>query len=194
MHIVYETTNLINGKKYIGVHKIIKQVDNYLGSGILLRKAIDKYGKEKFIRKTLIIVETSKEAFEYEKKLVTSDIVDNDMYYNLRCGGCGGNLPGKDHPWYGRRHTLETIEKMRIASSGKSKSIAHRRKISEHQSGASNNGARAVICIETGKEFSTILEASKSVGLKYPTSIRRVCTGQYKVSAGYHWRYKDNLC
>ena len=44
--ILYETTNLINNKKYIGVHKTIDLNDGYLGSGIYLRNAIKKYGKE----------------------------------------------------------------------------------------------------------------------------------------------------
>ena len=44
--IIYKTTNLINGKIYIGMSKNKKE--NYLGSGIYLKYAIDKYGKENF--------------------------------------------------------------------------------------------------------------------------------------------------
>lgn len=50
---IYETTNLINGKKYIGQHKSNKFDTWYLGSGIVLKKAIKKYGKENF--QTIII-------------------------------------------------------------------------------------------------------------------------------------------
>ena len=38
--IIYKTTNIINGKYYIG--KDINNSSHYLGSGILLKKAIKK--------------------------------------------------------------------------------------------------------------------------------------------------------
>lgn len=43
---IYITTNLINGKIYIG--QSIHSNKNYLGSGVKLKKAIDKYGTENF--------------------------------------------------------------------------------------------------------------------------------------------------
>lgn len=47
---IYKTTNLVTGKIYIGQHKYTKsELDpNYLGSGIILKEAIEKYGKENF--------------------------------------------------------------------------------------------------------------------------------------------------
>ena len=49
---IYKTTCLTNGKIYIGRHEG-KIDDNYLGSGTLLRIAIQKYGKENFKREIL---------------------------------------------------------------------------------------------------------------------------------------------
>ena len=49
---IYKTTNLLNGKIYVGKHKWSKEGcldENYLGSGTYLTRAIDKYGKENFI-------------------------------------------------------------------------------------------------------------------------------------------------
>jgi hypothetical protein len=72
IYIVYKTTNLVNGKFYIGVHKqdfflpII--FDGYLGSGLMLKRAIKKYGEENFIRETLHIFYTAKEAYKKRKK------------------------------------------------------------------------------------------------------------------------------
>lgn len=44
--VIYKTTNLINGKIYIGQDS--KDRPNYYGSGKLIHRAIKKYGKENF--------------------------------------------------------------------------------------------------------------------------------------------------
>ena len=48
MNIVYKTTNLINGKEYVGSHYTNNINDGYLGSGILLVRSVKKYGKNNF--------------------------------------------------------------------------------------------------------------------------------------------------
>lgn len=46
---IYKTTNLINGKIYIGQKKSKKRFyDNYFGSGLLINRALEKYGIENF--------------------------------------------------------------------------------------------------------------------------------------------------
>ena len=47
MYFVYLTTNLINGKRYVGSHKGSIN-DYYLGSGNIINEAISKYGKKNF--------------------------------------------------------------------------------------------------------------------------------------------------
>lgn len=50
---IYITENLVNNKKYIGLHKSAEFDRKYIGSGTLLRKAINKYGIENFSCKVL---------------------------------------------------------------------------------------------------------------------------------------------
>lgn len=46
---IYKTINLINNKIYVGQHKCnVFEPDVYIGSGTLLRRAIQKYGTENF--------------------------------------------------------------------------------------------------------------------------------------------------
>lgn len=84
---VYKITNLINGKFYYGIHSTDNLNDGYFGSGKLLRKSIKKYGKENFIKENIVYYTTRREASDYEKRIVTIDMVQSDMCYNLVTGG-----------------------------------------------------------------------------------------------------------
>lgn len=89
-HYVYEITNNINQKKYIGKHSTNNLDDGYMGSGVFIRKAIDKYGLENFTKTIIKKFDTSEEAFKFEAELVTEDVVKDRMYYNMKLGGYGG--------------------------------------------------------------------------------------------------------
>jgi general stress protein YciG len=86
-YIVYKTTNLLNGRFYVGVHN--SRSKRYLGSGRLLGAAISKYGRENFKRETLVDCgDDFEEAYSIEAMLVKT--VDEDpRSYNLEPGGFG---------------------------------------------------------------------------------------------------------
>lgn len=67
---VYLTTNLINKKQYIGDHFVNTTSKNYIGSGILLHKALKKYGKKNFSCQILEYFETRQEAFNAQEKWI----------------------------------------------------------------------------------------------------------------------------
>ena len=83
---VYKITNLINGKYYIGKHQTMNLDDDYMGSGKILKLAINKYGIENFKKEILHIFDTEEEMNAKEKELV----VINENTYNLNQGGNGG--------------------------------------------------------------------------------------------------------
>jgi group I intron endonuclease len=120
---VYRTTNLIDGKFYIGVHQTSNQDDHYLGSGKWIRRAIKKYGAENFVKEVLYSFDSKEEAYTKEKQLVTEEVLNSGSCYNLKIGGEGGwdfarkSLLDKfpNGVQYGRTHSKET--KSRISNS-----------------------------------------------------------------------------
>lgn len=89
---IYETTNLINGKKYRGMHATENVNDNYLGSGTLITKAVKKYGDKNFKREILEYCNSEKEMFDREKFYVDEEWIKREDTYNLQLGGIGGAL------------------------------------------------------------------------------------------------------
>lgn len=104
-YIIYQTTNLINNKIYIGQHKTKNPdiFDGYLGCGIKvnmpssymnpcspLQYAVKKYGVKNFKRTTLKIVDTLEEALEIEAKLVDYEFLKRLDTYNAQLGGITG--------------------------------------------------------------------------------------------------------
>lgn len=113
-HYVYETTNLINSKKYRGVHSTTDD-NKYLGSGKLICQAVDKYGEENFEVKILEFCETRKKLFEKEREYVDEEWIKRKDTYNLKVGGEGGwdyiNLLGLCSTKEARQRISKSIKK-----------------------------------------------------------------------------------
>ena len=99
-YIVYQTTNKINGKIYIGVHKTENPYifDGYIGNGICVgysinnpktayQHALKKYGYKNFIRSTLKVFDNLQDALNLEEELVTPQFVKQKNNYNTAVGG-----------------------------------------------------------------------------------------------------------
>lgn len=98
---VYLTTNIINGKIYVGQHILSgnkKWNATYLGSGTLMEKAIKKYGRENFKRKILKVCFNINQLNGYETyyTLKYNPKLDPKIGYNQIIGPnkvCGNKNP-----------------------------------------------------------------------------------------------------
>jgi hypothetical protein len=86
-HIIYKITNTVNGKYYIGRHSTTDINDGYMGSGIGIKNAIRKYGRENFIKEILEETTTSVELWKLERQYVNEDVVKDEKSYNMSVGG-----------------------------------------------------------------------------------------------------------
>jgi group I intron endonuclease len=88
--IIYKTTNLINNKIYVGQDS--KDNPKYLGSGLLLKKAINKYGKLNFVKETIEVCENKQILNEREIYWIEElNSINTKIGYNVADGGFGGN-------------------------------------------------------------------------------------------------------
>ena len=89
---VYQITNLLNNKVYVGKHKSIKHPfeNGYYGSGKQITAAIKKYGVENFKKEVLQYCSSMEEMADKEAEVVTEDFVKRPDTYNMHKGGLGG--------------------------------------------------------------------------------------------------------
>ena len=86
-HYFYKIVNNINGNYYYGVHSTNNIDDGYMGSGKRLGFAKKKYGIENFTKYIIKFFDTRKDAYEYEAKMVTEELVFDSSCYNMILGG-----------------------------------------------------------------------------------------------------------
>lgn len=163
--VIYKTTNLINGKIYIG--QTVNNIDSYYGSGKLLIKAIKKYGKENFTKEIICECNSIEELDQMEifwiGKLNSQDLT---MGYNLDAGGGlnytqfryfgktltlehrknislnHADVSGHKNPMFGKTHTEEARNSIREARTGSKASELSREKMSEKRKGEKNIKAK----------------------------------------------------
>ncbi len=87
---IYKVTNKVNGKIYVGAHKTNNINDNYYGSGVVILRAIERYGIKNFKKEILFILDNEDEMYFLEKEVVNENFVNRPDTYNIAIGGRGG--------------------------------------------------------------------------------------------------------
>lgn len=91
IHYLYKTTCNVTGRWYIGMHSTQNLYDSYMGSGVVLRRSIRKYGVDNHVKEILDFFVTKELMVEAEKKAITSEMINDKMCMNLVYGGTGWN-------------------------------------------------------------------------------------------------------
>jgi group I intron endonuclease len=149
---IYLITNKINNKKYIGkCEKLPNKTNYYFGSGIAIKSAIKKYGKENFTKEILEENLTKENICEREIYWIKELNTHSEIGYNLTDGGDGilnlsekmrkklsdlgkqriGNLNNR----YGSKLTDEHKEILRKINLGRKLSQETKEKISNKKKG-----------------------------------------------------------
>lgn len=82
---IYITTNIVNGRRYIGQCRYNKVGwRSYLGSGTYLKRALKKYGRDMFVRETIAEAATREELTKLENHYLTEfNAAADPNWYNV---------------------------------------------------------------------------------------------------------------
>lgn len=217
--LIYCTTNLVNGKKYIGQTKRINK-QSYIGSGVAFDNAVKKYGKSNFNRETLQYCIDQEDLNESEIYWVDFFGADkSDLFYNIAPGGRGGKASKEtcdkiSYSLIGHEVLIETRKKIGDANRNRVWSEESRNKMSAYVKSDANtlrNVPRTnevkdkirlkvkshpifQIDIKTGDclEWSSVNHASKVLSID-SKSIWSCIKGKYSHCQNYFWIYKKDI-
>jgi len=175
--IVYKTTNILNGKIYVGKDESMKP--HYIGSGYILKKAIKKYGKDNFKKEVLESCISREDLEEREKFWIKElDATNHEVGYNIAEGGSGGNT------YYGKSEDEMSEIREKISKSGKGRvfSEEHKKKLSEAASRRKGNKP----CKYKGMKYEDYMDSEKVSLTKQKISdgAKRPMSNETKIKIG----------
>lgn len=180
---IYITTNLTNKKMYIGKKIFASNWRTYLGSGIGLKKAIQKYGKDNFNR---IIIDLAKTKEELNKKEIfyidKFNAISSSNFYNMAKGGIGGDTySGKS------KEEIETIKK-KLGFKKEKHHMFGKHTPDEVKKKIIEKTGKKVRCVETKIIYNSTREAERITGIHHE-NIAHCCRNNYGSAGKLHWEY-----
>lgn len=197
VHTVYKTTNSVNARFYIGMHKTANPNDVYLGSGTVIKLAVKKHGADKFKKEVLFVFLTAKEAADKEVELLLAEKA-NPLCYNLSEGGEGGFEYVNKHYVYMKRKLFKKaqivrLEKLRTDSEFR-KRVGERISQGQHKRYKANPEVLEATRKRALKFQPLAVEAWR--GQKHDKETRKVLSdnhrGELNSMFGMRWMYNDS--
>jgi hypothetical protein len=186
MYFVYKTTCLTNGKIYIGVHETSDLSDGYLGSGTYLRRAINKYGKENFVREIVEFCNSREEMLLREKEIVDEAFVSRKDTYNVTVGGKGS--------WY---HVNNTLTEDQRKLGGRNGGCANKDKLSSESLVRMKEGWKKGGSVSLTKRWEEFRNGDREHNWKGRShseeSRKKISEGKSKSLTGTVWIFNENL-
>ena len=206
--VIYLTTHVITGKKYIG--KDVSNSPNYFGSGAEIKQIIKTEGKNNLIKTILEHCDCKENLAKREEFWLQKFDAENNPLFMNRTNKAFGNSGLSD----------ETKLKIKMSSLGKPKSTEARNNMSKGRTGKTRTQTKTrsdkgklrghnpliseslktrnreyafkpvIQCDLEGnivREYKSAQEAKDITKLK----IQNALTGIYKTCGGYIWRYKE---
>ena len=188
---VYCHTNLINGKKYVGITKNVPEIRwGYNGINYknctLFWKAIEKYGWDNFSHDILETGLSEKEAIEKERYYIKLWDTMKTNGYNLTSGG-----------EVNKEIDEEYRQRLRDSHLGIKYSETTRKNMSKAKMGHPGYNCKPVwmcdkITHEKIKYFKNSIEAEKFLNKGNTRAhIGHVCQGKRPSAYGYYWMFAD---
>lgn len=88
-HILYRITRL-DGEFYIGRHSTTNLNDGYFGSGLIIRRSVEKHGKDQHTFEVLETHPDYETLCAREREIINEEMLKNPLCMNLKLGGDGG--------------------------------------------------------------------------------------------------------
>jgi hypothetical protein len=157
----------ITGLKYFCKTTCKDRVYRYKGSGVAWTKHLKEFGKDITVG-VLGFYTDAKRCYEAAAKFtIDNDIVNSKEWANIipETGKNGASLYGNKNPFYGKHHSEETKQKIKLANTGKSynkgayRSPEQRAKISAALKGRKNPAVSKAL---TGRKLSE--ETKRKIG------------------------------
>lgn len=187
---IYKTTNLVNGKIYIGQHKSQVFDENYKGSGKLIRRAFIKYGIENFNCELLDWCETRTDINKAEKFYIEKYNSNNlSIGYNISKGGDGGDTFSGLTDAEKKNKQQKLSETMLGRITVNNGSIEKRVKYNELQTYLDNGFIKG--CLHTPERNKLKSEAKKKFYREHPDF--RTSSMFKKGCKGYVYKHTDDV-